>query len=495
MEEILKKSRYLLFLLLTIFIQDAVSQNSQVLYYMNLPQNHLLNPAFRPSNSFYIGIPGITGINLNISNNFLNFSDVIMRDQKGDSLISFLHPQYNVDNFIKKLKSTNFFTPEVSVQLLGLGFNAGKDLYVSIDVIERVQGNFALPKELFILALKGDNKFVGKTINLSGLDARLKHFHEIGIGVSKSVGDKLRIGIRGKLLFGTFNLSLNNKSLGLTITNDHSYDLNADLSATISGPVKVYSSISKSTGRTQIDSLKVDEEKIKKPEFYLNKANIGLGIDVGAVYQVSDRISISASITDLGYIKWKNDVTTLKANSQFKFDGFNVTDVVNGTMTFNELAQDMLDSLKNSFTINKGNKPFKTNLPVGLSVGGSFSLSKSISFGILSHSVFSGRQVKEALTLSANVNLGNSLSTSFSYTAENSKFDNLGAGLAFRLGVVQFYLIADRIPVSWSRINTDSESILLPYSWNTINLRVGLNLAFGNKVNKKKDKPMIVEHK
>jgi hypothetical protein len=495
MEDMFKKSRYLLILILALVAQDAVSQNSQVLYYMNLPQNHLLNPALRPSNSFYIGVPGLTGINLNVNNNFVNFSDIIMPNQKGDSLISFLHPDYPVDKFINKLKASNYFTPEVNMQLFGIGFNAGKDLYVTLDIVERIQGNFALPKDLFVLALKGNGGFVDKTINLSGLDASLKHFHEFGMGVSRNIGNNLRIGIRGKILVGTVNFSLNNKSLGLKVNSDYSYELNSDLSAKISGPVTVHSSVNPGTGKTQIDSLTFDDNKMSDAGFYTNMGNMGLGLDLGAVYQLTNKISLSASITDLGYIKWKNDITTLSANSQFQFSGFNVTDVVNGTKTFDQLAQDMVDSLKNSFTISKANNPFKTTLPVGFTVGGSYNLTKSVSFGILSHSVLSGKRIREALTLSANVNIGNSFSTSIAYTAENSRFDNLGAGLAFRLGIVQFYFVADKIPISWNKINTDDGSIFLPYSWNTINMRLGLNLAFGNKVKKKSDKPMLIQPK
>jgi hypothetical protein len=490
-----KKSRCLLILLLIVFIKDAESQNSQVLYYMNLPQNHLLNPALKPSNSFYLSVPALTGINISLNNNFVNFSDVIMPDQKGDSLISFLHPDYNVDDFLKKLKSSNYITPDLSIQLLGLGFKAGKDLYVSLDIIERVQGNFALPKDLFVLALKGNNDFLGKTINLSGLDARLKYFHEFGMGFSRNFGNKLRIGLRGKLLFGVTNISFNNKSLGLKINDDYSYDFNADLSATISGPVKVYSTVNSSTGRTEIDSIALDDEKFSKPEFYLNTGNMGLGIDIGATYQLTDKINFSASITDLGYIKWKNDVTNLKANSQFKFSGFNITDVVNGTKTFDQLAQGMADSLKNSFTISNENQPFTNYLPVGVSVGGSYNLSKSISLGILSHSIIIGNQIREALSLSANLNLGNAFSTSICYTAENSRYDNIGAGLAFRLGVFQIYFITENIPLRWNKINSDNGSVYLPYSLNTINMRLGMNLAFGNKDKKKHDRPMLVEHK
>lgn len=62
-------------------IADVSAQNSQVLYFMNLPQNHLLNPAMRPSNKAYIGLPALSGINLNINNNFVNFSDVFMKGQ------------------------------------------------------------------------------------------------------------------------------------------------------------------------------------------------------------------------------------------------------------------------------------------------------------------------------------------------------------------------------------------------------------------------------
>jgi hypothetical protein len=220
---------------------------------------------------------------------------------------------------------------------------------------------------------------------------------------------------------------------------------------------------------------------------------MGFGLDLGAVYQVTDRINLSAGITDLAFIKWKKNITNLEANSTFRFSGFNITDVVNGTRTFDQIAQDMVDSLKNSFTIIDDTLGFTTYLPVGVSLGGSFNLTKSFSLGILSHSVITGKQFREALTMSANLNFGNAFSTSISYTAENRRFDNLGAGIAFRAGFFQFYLIADNIPVMWNKIILDQGNIQMPTSWNTINMRLGFNLAFGNKIKKKNDNPMLRE--
>jgi hypothetical protein len=90
------KIKYILIFLLTVLFAEVSAQNSQILYFMNLPQNHMLNPALRPSNSVYIGLPVMSGININVNNNFVNFSDIFLKGQPKDSIISFLHPSYNV---------------------------------------------------------------------------------------------------------------------------------------------------------------------------------------------------------------------------------------------------------------------------------------------------------------------------------------------------------------------------------------------------------------
>jgi hypothetical protein len=49
-----------------------------------------------------------------------------------------------------------------------------------------------------------------------------------------------------------------------------------------------------------------------------------------------------------------------------------------------------------------------------------------------------------------------------SYTATNHRYDNIGAGLAFRAGITQFYLLTDRIPVMWNRIKDNNSNIVIP---------------------------------
>ena len=166
-------------------------------------------------------------------------------------------------------------------------------------------------------------------------------------------------------------------------------------------------------------------------------------------------------------------------------------DVLNGTKTLEEVGQQMLDSLGNSFKFSDTKVPFTTFLPFGVSLGGSYNLTKNLSIGLLSYSRFIDHQILKSLTVSANVNIGNAFSTSLSYTAANYRYDNFGAGLAFRPGIFQFYILADRIPITWDKIKVDNSTIPVPANWNTINLRLGMNLVFGNRVRKKNDRPMI----
>ena len=189
---------------------------------------------------------------------------------------------------------------------------------------------------------------------------------------------------------------------------------------------------------------------------------MGLGLDIGATYNITDKFVVSAAITDLGFIRWAKDVTNIQARSQFEFSGLNMLDVINGTKTLQQVGNDMQDSLKKSFVVSDSKAPFTTYLPFGVTLGGSYELTRKFSLGLLSYSRVIGTQIRESLTLSANMNLGNALSTSISYSAANYQYDNLGAGLAFRAGIFQFYLISDRIPVMWNIIKVNNSGVPLP---------------------------------
>ena len=498
----IRRFKYIMAIVLAALAYNSSAQNSQTLYYMNLPQRHLLNPALRPTNSVYIGLPVLSGINLNINNNFFNVSDVIA--QSGDSLITIFHPDYDINDFIAKIKDVNAIEPQVLVQLFGLGFSVGQDLYVFLDINERVEANIALPGDLLRLAFQGNEPFIGSQVDLSSFRTNVMWYREAGIGFSKNFTSNLRIGVKGKLLFGMATASTDIRSFGITVNDDYSHIFDADMSVNFSAPLSVDLDPDGFIDDFKFDDTRFDETS-ETIRYILNPGNIGLGLDAGVEYSITNRLRASAAVTDLGFIKWKKDITNLKANGHYDFTGIDITDIYKREITIDSFMVELSESLMDSISFSSDDAPFTTYLPFGLSAGGSFDLTKNISLGVLSYTRFIGKQVKEALTLSANINMGNAFSTTLAYTAANNRYDNIGFGLAFRPGWFQFYFLADRIPVTWNKIQSadfdmpapvellfGDNSIPIPSSWNTFHFRFGMNLAFGNRLKKKNDKPMVV---
>lgn len=465
------------------------AQNSQVIYHMDLPQNHLLNPAFRQTSLVYVGLPALTGINLNLANNFFNFEDLFSEgEQVSESTMSFLDPGFDANKFLSKINDRNHLETQVAIQMFGLGFTAGKGNYFFIDIIDRVESNIVFPRDLIRLGFLGNKEFAGETFDLSSLRTDLKYFRETGIGFSKDITERLRIGVKGKLLTGLAAMSLDNNKIDLTVNSDYTNTLVTDMAINISGPIQVIKN-----SENKIDEIDFDDERFESSagvtEFLTSTKNIGFGADIGAEFDLTDNIVLSAAITDLGFIKWKSDVTSLKAESDITLGGLDIGDVHEGSATFEEVVTGMLDSVINSLTVYESAQSFRTKLPLGISAGGKYILDDRISFGVLSHTRIIGEQIREAVTLSANLNIRNFFSATLAYTAGNKRYANLGAGLSIRGAWFQFYLVADKIPVMWKTIMTGDGKVPLPSNWNTLNTRVGINLLFGNR--RKSDQPII----
>ena len=494
------KSKYILMMLITAVCIDAASQNSQVLYYMNLPQNHFLNPAIKPVERFYVGLPIITGISAGFGNNFLTVSDFLPSGTKIDSAY-FQNAPFDLNKLAGKLKDHNTLTTDASIQLFGLGMSFGKDLYIFFDIVDRTSVKMVLPHDLMQLYITKPDQLMGKTIDLSGMNIEGQYFREYGLGFSKNITSKFRIGVKAKLLSGIASMSLIDRSLTLKVNNDFSQTITADASMDISGKAtlnRVFSDnniIGKSSNttnsRTNIKGFVSDYLKIPV-------SNIGVSFDIGAVYNLNKFITFSASVTDLGFINWKSDLKSFKANSTFTLPGVTLKDVTNNTeISIDSLGQSIFHGIKNNF-IEAVPQSFKTYLPKGFSAGLGINLLPVISFGVLSNTKIYAGTAQESVTFSANTYLGRILSASMSYTVANYSYNNLGFGLAFKAGIAQFYFIADKIPLSWGKIyyiNKDNVSyspITIPQNMNLLNLQLGMNIVFGRQVTKKADKPMVI---
>jgi hypothetical protein len=356
----------------------------------------------------------------------------------------------------------------------------GDGLNVFLDINDRAEVNLVAPGNFIKLAFLGNEEFAGQTLDLSDLKADFNYYREIGIGASKNITPKLRFGAKAKLLFGITGGTFHNNTLNLTVNDDYTNTLEANMAMDISGPVYFHPE-----SDNKIADVDFDNERFNSAngtfKFLTNMQNAGFGLDLGAEYAINDKIVLSAAITDVGFIRWKSDLSNIEAVGNVELKGLDFEDIYKGTATIDDLTENMVDSIKNAFVLAGTDKPFTTKLPVGAALGGKYNLNDKFSIGILSYSRITSQQIREALTLSANMNIGNKVSASLCYTVCNNNYTNLGLGLGFRASVFQFYFIADRIPLSWKKAVSSGDSFPLPANLNTLQTRFGMNLVFGNK--------------
>lgn len=480
------KTRVIISVIFTLIAADIAAQNSQVLYFMDLPQNHLVNPAFRPSNRIYVGLPGITGVDVTVKNNIFSFSDFLPEGREiNEATIPFLNSDFDTEGFMNGLKERNYFEPDGMVQLLGVGFSPqiDNDLYVFLDINDHVSGGMVLPRDFFRLVFEGNENLAGQSFDLSETRMNAMYYREIGAGASKNITPRLRFGAKARVLFGMASASLRNYGLNLTVNDeDFTNTLAANMALNISGPVNVVTD-----DRGRIEDVDIDDDRFNDDreimKFLTNTRNAGFGLDLGAEFAATDRLKLSASITDVGFIKWTSDLTTLETTGTITLSGLDLQDVYNETATFDDVTGSLIDSLKNSFAAVNDPARFTTKLPVGFTVGGKFDFNDKFSAGLLSYTQISDQVIKEAVTLSGNMNVGNILTATLAYTVCNHSYDNLGLGIGVRASVFQFYFLCDRVPLNWKKTGGSGEEIFLPAGWNTLHARLGMNLVFGNRGN------------
>ena len=303
------------------------------------------------------------------------------------------------------------------------------------------------PKGLTQLLVEGNAGAIGSTISMSPSfqgQAYLEH----GIGVSYIYNKKLTFGLRFKYLKGGLNINTESASFDLATSEDYYLTLSGDANI-------------RTSGVNGFEDLEADLNYAAISEF---TSNNGFAFDLGATYQVNDKINVSLSLLDLGSIKWTRDLygySLNKSTSSYTFKGVDLA---------NENQNELVDSLEASFELEEGLiEAYRTALPGRMYLSGNYELSRNLYTGLtLFAEKYQGRFMSG---LSANINkdFGRRLNLALSYSAINNSFNNVGSGFVVKVAALQLYGVSDNI------VNV----ALSPTNFNQINARVGINLLFG----------------
>lgn len=445
--------------LMLLFAGNGFAQTDLTLYNMNwTPQSMYQNPAKTPETNINIGLPIISSIYAQGINSGFAWKNLFELD--GDSL------NLNVDNMLDKLAQRNYAIGNFNTDYLSVGFRSGQG-YFSFNFTEKVSARFTYPKDFFTLAWKGNGAFLGQTADFNGLGVDASGYREIGLGYTRDIFDdgKLKIGGKLKYLNGTWNVNTKRSDVSLATDADFFYlTANSDFLINASGFNSTFAGQDTSAGSEFA------------PTNYIFGKNHGLGLDVGFDWEVIDStLRISASLVDLGFIRWKNDpmnVSTTEAT--FTFEGLDVTDFpsfdsIDGPY-FDSLGNALLDSLTGIFSPDTTYDAYTAPTIPRFYVGANYLINDKMDAGLLfSGEVYKGK-FRPTVTASYNLRVGRVLQLSPTWSFQNRSLLSPGFGFSVNAGPVQLYAVTDNLLAPFA-----------PQSVRTGHLHAGINLTMGRK--------------
>jgi hypothetical protein len=416
----------------------------------SLPQANLLNPAVQIPCKVFVGMPLLSSIHVNYSNSFFSYNDLFISNPDGN-----LNPNFGY--FLNSPGSIQDIRLELHVSLIHFGF-IYKSYYFNFNIQDKADVALFYPVNMFGLIITGNTDYVGKELDLSGLKIYGNYYREWALGVSKVMNKNLTLGVKAKILFGKANLRTARNDLSL-ITADNTYFLTAASNLEIdASPLVlttntngVVNSVGLPSGSTPLTLL-------------LNSKNKGFGIDLGTIYKLDDKITLSGSILDLGIIYWQYFPVNASENGSFTYWGLTYNPATGQV----DNAAQLGDSILNSFRFNTTTNPYFTALPPKIYIGATYNILPTLNTGLMARNELYHNKLLSSATASINAWYSRYLAGSVSWSYINGSLLNFGCGISLRTPNFGLYAISDNVygAFKWK-------------SARLVNIRFGLNLLFG----------------
>lgn len=306
---------------LALFLGTAMTSSAQSLrttYFMDGVQYRMqLNPALAPSRGF-VHLPAVSNTGAALRSNSFCLEDIIDIIKNKDDADYFI-----ADRFMTNLRDENHALANARTDLAAAGWWQGRNFW-SFNIGVRVDGSLSVPRDLFTYMrdMKGLNDIdysnYLRDIGKEQLD--FNAYAEIGVGYARQLNDRLSVGARLKGLLGLGNISLKVNETAVKIALD---GLSPDFdwsnpndeqlrNATGTASVDVEAELESSfTGLDLLvnNSGYIDDVDFKSRD--MGVSGYGAAVDVGFSYRVTDGLTLSAAINDLGFIKWSKGCTQI----------------------------------------------------------------------------------------------------------------------------------------------------------------------------------------
>lgn len=387
---------------------------------------------------------------LNLQNTTLRYDNLFEFDEHGKPTVM------NLRKFADGLNKKNFLGIDSNVELFTLYRSVGKGRgMLTFDWGIKVQGDVSCSDGLFKLFAYGNSAFVGDDNPADiNLDLNLKAYRQFAVGYQHNVSNKFSIGVRTKLLFGLANIQTESANVKL-FTDPDSYALRIKEDIFVKGCMP-------SAVQVKDGNLETSGGFIWRDLY----GNQGFGLDLAAEFHINKHFGIVAAVNDIGFISWKannimlegqvEDVGQFYDNGSFLFTGLD-SDELELIMTEEDYRDAFSDSLKMYFpTEFKTGEKYITRLNTSALLRGYYDIDGMNRFIVQAQGMFYESGFRPAMTVAYNGTFFNKLDVCATYTIAPGSYDNLGLGLALRLGTFHIYATTNNIIGCFKPMNTGS---------------------------------------
>jgi len=388
------------------------------------------NPAFLTSQKkFTFSIFPLAGMTFGFNNQEV-IKDVMTQFLKGDQTTQEFKGVFN------SLVDQDLFFLNYETNLLSLGYNSD---FGSL--------NFRIKENVLLMTdFKGDlsDFLMSPTFQIMAIDhpqlfgAEALHYREYSLGFAKEIiKDKLSVGGRAKIYYG--------KSILFSEVSGKIIERSDTFFTQISGPMRLSIPANPDFNNGILRDLNLAKE-FEVGNYITNARNIGVGIDLGFKYKITPEIELSASVVDLGSIKWKQNINTLLFNDEYPFpeDNIDVKIDANGIPVLTKFNDKPLaDTIAFKLTLDETafSKPLPTNIYVGLK----YQVNPKLNIGVVN--LFSKNKGLNynSFSLTAHYEATPKLTIITGYSILGNSFSNLPLAVLYKREGGQTYFGTDNL--------------------------------------------------
>ena len=413
----------LLFLFVSIISLSLTAQNGLTGYHSNayILQSST-NASVSPEANFVLGFPGLSNVNLGIQWP-LSLNEVLAKG--GDDSLRVSLPLLTSNLLENNLLSSTFRN-----QLFHLGFKVGKakNVFVYIGDELVVDAGLQFSDKFMTFLTQGNANFLNQQMMFDSEKIEMTTYNSLYFGAAVKVNKELELGARLKILRGIANVHTDKLNLGFYTDSTSS---------------PVFSTLLSSNVLIQTSGQGVMNDSLFDPML-----NTGFAFDFGASYQVTDQLSASFAVNDIGSITWAESNNTLYSTDgevEFLFSGLSQTSA--GGEDLQAQMEEITDSLMAVMEPKEVNGSYKTKLNPSLYLGVSYDLNDKHHFSGLYHR----KQIIDKSVNAFSLGYQFQLTKSFEVLASLQSLNGVGAigsGFVWSPGPFQMHLVLDNVLVA-----------------------------------------------